>query len=198
MKTISLQGQKRADSGKKAAKLLRKQDLVPCVMYGGTDTVAFTVKYNDLLKLVYTNEFVKAGVTIEGKTVEALVKDIDFHPTSDRILHVDFQELVPGHAVKTLIPVKLTGKAKGVLVGGVLELNLRTLAVKATPEQLVDHISLDVSELDLGKAIKVSALKTDLQILTPGSIPIARIIIPRAMRSAKTKEAAAPAKKAKK
>lgn len=197
MKTISLEGQRRADSGKKAAKLLRKQELVPCVMYGGDETVSFSVKYNDLLKIVYTNEFLKVGVKIDGKSVDALVKDIDFHPTSDRILHVDFQELVPGHLVKTTIPVKLTGKAKGVLVGGVLELNLRTLAVKATPEQLVDHIPLDVSALDLGKAIKVSALKTDLTILTPGSIPIARVIIPRAMRSAKTKEAA-PAKKAKK
>lgn len=189
MKTISLEGQKRAESGKKAAKLIRKEDLVPCVMYGGAENISFAVKYNDLLKLVYTNEFVKAGVTVDGKTCEALVKDIDFHPITDRILHVDFQELVPGKLVKTEIPVRLTGKAKGVTVGGVLELNLRKLAVKATPEQLVDHITLDVSSLELGKAIKVSALKTDLIVLTPGSNPIARVIVPRAMRSAATKAA---------
>lgn len=190
MKTISIEGQRRADSGKKAAKLIRKADLVPCVMYGGEENVSFSVKYNDLLKLVYTNEFVKAGVSVDGKKVEALVKDIDFHPVTDRILHVDFQELVPGKLVKTEIPVRLTGKAKGVTIGGVLELNLRKLAVKATPEQLVDHISLDVSSLELGKAIKVSKLETDLIVLTPGGIPIARVIVPRAMRSAATKAAA--------
>lgn len=197
MKTISLEGTKRESAGKKSAKALRKEELVPCVMYGGAENYSFTVKYNDLLKIVYTDQYLKVAVKIEGTTKEALVKDIDFHPTTDKILHVDFLELVPGKAIKTEIPIKLIGKAKGVLVGGVLELNLRKLAVKATPEQLVDHIDVDVSALELGKAIKVQKLETPFHVLTPGSIPLARIIIPRAMRSAKAKEAAAPAKKKK-
>ena len=102
---------------------------------------------------------------------------------------------IPEHSLKQLS--EQVKKAKGVLVGGVLELNLRKLAVKATPEQLVDHIDVDVSALELGKAIKVQKLETPFHVLTPGSIPLARIIIPRAMRSAKAKEAAAPAKKKK-
>lgn len=188
MKTISLEGQKRQSAGKKSAKLLRKADMVPCVMYGGSENVSFKVKYNDLLKIVFTNEFLKVNVNVDGTSAEALVKDIDFHPVTDRILHVDFQELVAGKIVKTEIPVKLNGRPKGVAAGGVLELNLRKLAVKATPEQLVEFVELDVTELELGKSIKVSDLETELNVLTPGGNPIARVIVPRAARSAAAAE----------
>ena len=189
MKTISLEGQKRQDAGKKAAKLVRKEDMVPCVMYGGKENVSFKVKYNDLLKIVFTNEFLKVNVTVDGNSADALVKDIDFHPVTDRILHVDFQELVAGKVIKTEIPVKLNGRPKGVADGGVLELNLRKLAVKATPDQLVEFVELDVTALELGKSIKVSELETDLNVLTPGGNPIARVIVPRAARSAAVEEA---------
>lgn len=188
MKTISLEGQKRDSAGKKSAKLVRKEDRVPCVMYGGEDNISFSVKYNDLLKIVYTDAFLKVNVTVDGKSADALVKDIDFHAVTDRIIHVDFQELVPGKLIKTEIPVKTEGRAKGVIVGGVLELNLRRLSVKATPEQLVPFISIDVTELEMGKSVKVQDLKTDLKVLTPAGIPIARVIVPRAMRSDETKE----------
>ncbi len=183
MKTISLEGVKRADAGKKSAKLVRKENRVPCVMYGGSENISFSVKYNDLLKIVYTGDFLKVNVSVDGTKADALVKDIDFHPVTDKILHVDFQELVSGKLIKTEIPVKTEGRAVGVASGGVLELNLRKLTVKATPEQLVPFISLDVSNLELGKSIKVRDVKTDLQILTPGGNPIARVIVPRAMRS---------------
>lgn len=183
MKTISLEGQKRESAGKKAAKLVRKEDRVPCVMYGGSENISFSVKYNDLLKIVYTDAFLKVNVKVDSINVEALVKDIDFHPVTDKILHVDFQELVPGKIIKTEIPVRTTGRAVGVATGGVLELNLRKLIVKATPEQLVPFISLDVTNLELGKSIKVQDVKTDLNILTPGGNPIARVVVPRAMRS---------------
>lgn len=187
MNTISLKGTKRTEAGKKATKQLRKENQVPCVMYGGEKNLSFAVKYNDLLKIIYTDQFLKVNVEVDGNSAEALVKDIDFHPVTDKILHVDFQELVPGKVVKTEIPVKLTGRAKGVAVGGVLELNLRKLAVKATPEQLVEHIELDVTALELGKSIKVKDLETDLKVMTPGGNPIARVIVPRAMRSAASK-----------
>lgn len=183
MKTISLEGQKRDSAGKKAAKLLRKENKVPCVMYGGAENISFSVKYNDLLKIVYTDAFLKVNVKVDGIDAEALVKDIDFHPVTDKIIHVDFQELVPGKIIKTEIPVKTTGRAKGVATGGVLELNMRKLIVKATPEQLVPFVSLDVTNLELGKSIKVKDVVTDLNILTPGGNPIARVIVPRAMRS---------------
>lgn len=188
MNTISLKGTKRTEAGKKAAKQLRKENQVPCVMYGGEKNLSFAVKYNDLLKIIYTDQFIKVGIDVDGNITEALVKDIDFHPVTDRILHVDFQELVPGKVVKTEIPVKLEGRAKGVAAGGVLELNLRKLAVKATPEQLVEHILLDVTPLEMGKSIKVKDLETELKVMTPGGNPIARVVVPRAMRSAASKE----------
>lgn len=187
MNTISLKGTKRTEAGKKATKQLRKENQVPCVMYGGEKNLSFAVKYNDLLKIIYTDQFLKVNVEVDGNSAEALVKDIDFHPVTDKILHVDFQELVPGKVVKTEIPVKLQGRAKGVAAGGVLELNLRKLAVKATPEQLVEHILLDVTPLEMGKSIKVKDLETDLKVMTPGGNPIARVIVPRAMRSAASK-----------
>lgn len=183
MKTISLEGQKRQSAGKKAAKLVRKENRVPCVIYGGAENISFSVKYNDLLKIVYTDAFLKVNVKVDNIDVEALVKDIDFHPVTDKILHVDFQELVPGKIIKTEIPVRTEGRAVGVATGGVLELNMRKLIVKCTPEQLVPFVTLDVTELQLGKSIKVKDVITDLNILSPGGNPIARVIVPRAMRS---------------
>ncbi len=157
MKTISLEGQKRDSAGKKAAKLVRRENKVPCVMYGGAENISFSVKYNDLLKIIYTDAFLKVNVKVDNINVDALVKDIDFHPVTDKILHVDFQELVSGKPIKTEIPVRTEGRAVGVASGGVLELNLRKLAVKATPEQLVPFITLDVTNLELGNSIKVQA-----------------------------------------
>ena len=187
MNTIALEGNSRKDFGKKATQALRKEDLVPCVMYGGEENTHFTVKYNDLKNIVFTDKFVTADITIDGKTTAAILKDSDFHPLSDRILHCDFQEMIKGRPVKVLIPVKLTGTPEGVLNGGKLELNLRKLAVKAVPAKLVTEIELDVTHLTLGKSVKVRDVKTDLEIMNPAGIPIAQVVVPRAMRSAATK-----------
>jgi large subunit ribosomal protein L25 len=195
MTSIELNGQLRTDFGKKATSLIRKEGKVPCVMYGGKENTHFVVEYNDLNDVVFTDKFNTVKVTVDGKTSTAILKDADFHPTSDRILHVDFQELVEGTPVKVQIPVKLTGFAIGVKAGGKLELSLRKLAVKAQPSQLVSEIELDVTPIDLGKSLKVRDLKTDLEILNPGGIPIAKVIIPRSMRSAATKAAADTKKK---
>lgn len=187
MNTIALQGQARTELGKKAAKALRKEDKVPCVLYGGKENISFAVDRIALKDVVYTDKFHTVDIEIDGKTYKSILKDVDLHPLNERPLHVDFQELVPNTPVKVQIPVKLTGFAKGVKNGGKLELTLRTLAVKAVPEQLVSEIELDVTPLGLGKSLKVRDLKTDLEIMNPGGIPIAKVIIPRAMRSAASK-----------
>ena len=184
MNTIELQGQLRTELGKKAANALRKEDKVPCVLYGGKENISFAVERTALKDVVFTDKFNVVKIDVDGKKVDAILKDVDFHPINDRPLHVDFQELVPGTPVKVQIPVKLTGFAKGVKNGGKLELTLRTLAVKAVPEDLVSEIELDVTPLGLGKSLKVRDLKTDLEVMNPGGIPIAKVIIPRAMRSA--------------
>jgi large subunit ribosomal protein L25 len=187
MNTIELQGQLRTELGKKAANLLRKEDKVPCVLYGGKENISFAVDRMALKDVVYTDKFHTVNIVVDGKTYNAILKDVDLHPINERPLHVDFQELVPNTPVKVQIPVKLTGFAKGVKNGGKLELSLRTLAVKATPEQLVSEIELDVTPIGLGKSLKVRDLKTDLEVMNPGGIPIAKVIIPRAMRSAASK-----------
>lgn len=195
MTTIELTGQPRADFGKKATALLRKEDKVPCVLYGGKENTHFSVEYKDLKDVVFTDKFTTVSISVDGKKSIGILKDLDFHPTTDRVLHVDFQELVDGKPVKVQIPVKLTGFANGVKAGGKLELSLRKLAVKAQPSNLVDCIEIDVTPLELGKSFKVRDLKTDMEILNPGGIPIAKVIIPRSMRSAASKAGADDKKK---
>lgn len=188
MNVIQLEGKSRTDFGKKATQALRKEDKVPCVMYGGKENTHFFVEYNALKNIVFTDKFVTANVTVDGVEKQAILKDADFHPVTDRILHCDFQEMIKGTPVKVLIPVKLTGLAAGVKEGGKLELNLRKLMVKATPENLVTEIELDITHLTLGKSIKVRDVQTDLEIMNPSGIPIAQVVVPRAMRSAASKD----------
>lgn len=187
MNNVKLTGTKRTSHGKKSTKDLRKAGNVPCVMYGGEETISFAVEARDLKNIVYTDKFVVAQIDIDGTVKNAILKDLDTHPVTDALLHVDFQELVPGKKVKVEIPVKTTGFAAGVKEGGKLELNLRTLSVKATPEELVTDVPVDITSLELGKSLKVRDLETNLEIMNPAGIPIARIIVPRAMRSAASK-----------
>ena len=189
MNTISFEAQARTAMGKKATKALRAEGLIPCVLYGGAENVHFAATPKQIKDIVYTDKFVTAKITVDGKTYEAILKDSDFDPISDKPLHLDFQELVPGKKVKVAIPVKLTGFAAGVKEGGKLELNLRKLIVKTTPENLITDIEVDVTKLTLGKSVKVRDLNTDLEIMNPLGNPIAQVIIPRAMRSAASKSA---------
>lgn len=184
MNTIVIDAQERKDLGKKATKALRAEGLIPCVMYGGKDNQHFAVNFKQIKDVVYTDKFVIAEIKIGGNSHKAILKDADFHPVSDKPLHFDFQELVDGNPVKVQIPVKLNGLAAGVKEGGKLELKLRKLAVKTTPDKLVSEIEVDVTNLTLGKSVKVKDVTTDLEIMNPGSIPIAQVVVPRAMRSA--------------
>jgi large subunit ribosomal protein L25 len=140
MNTIAIEAQARTEMGKKATKALRATGMIPCVLYGGKENVNFAVTPKQIKDVVYTDKFVIAHITVDGKTHEAILKDVDIEPVSDKLLHLDFQELVKGKKVKVEIPVKLTGFAKGVKSGGKLELSLRKLIVKTTPENLVSDI----------------------------------------------------------
>ncbi|MCB0509979.1 MAG: 50S ribosomal protein L25 [Chitinophagales bacterium] len=189
MNRIAFEAQARTDMGKKATQALRNEGMIPCVLYGGKENVHFAVTLKQIKDIVFTDKFVVADITVNGKTHEAILKDSDFHPINDTILHLDFQELVKGKKVKVEIPVKLTGTAPGVKAGGKLELSLRKLIVKTTPENLLSEIEVNVGHLTLGKSVKVRDLKTDLEIMNSLGNPIAQVIIPRAMRSAASKGA---------
>ncbi len=183
MKSIVLEGTLRTENGKKVANHLRKAGEVPCNLYGGKENVMFSAPYNAFKPIVYSHEFFQIEIKVEGKSYQALVKDIQFHPVSDKINHIDFLELIPGKTIIAEVPVILVGQAAGVKAGGKLVQKLRKVKVKATPENLVEKIEVNVDSLKLGKSIKVKNIKADnLEILNPGPVPVASVEIPRALR----------------
>lgn len=184
MKSLQLTGTLRTGTGKAVASQIRKNGEVPCNLYGGEDSLTFSAAYNLFNALVYNPDFFTVEITVDGKTYNTIIKEIQFHPVTDRILHIDFLELVPGKAVTAEIPVSLVGLAMGVKNGGKLVQKMRTIKVKATPEQLVDKIEVNVESLKLGRSIKVReiTLSKELEILSPDAIPVASVEIPRALR----------------
>lgn len=184
MNTITLKGELRTDTGKIATNKLRADGFIPCNLYGGEKNFNFFAPYNDFKDLIYTPDFFKTVIQLDGKEYEAIIREVQYHPVTDEIIHIDFLQLVPGRAVTVDVPVELTGLAKGVKNGGKLILKTRKIRVKATPENMVDLIKLDVTHLALGKSVKVAEVKEEgFEILTSSSIPVASVVTPRAMRS---------------
>lgn len=177
---------------KSATKALKSEGLVPAVLYGGDEVVHFSVSVKDLRALIYTADFKVAELNVGGKVYRCIVKDKQFHPVTDAIQHVDFLQLVDGKTVKVQVPIRFTGSAPGVKVGGKLQQTMRLVSIKTTPESLVDEMTADVSHLELGQSIRVRDIKTldGIEIMNTLSIPIATIEIPRALRSAAAAAAA--------
>ena len=191
MKSVSVSAVKRVDLGKKEAKLSRAAGNVPCVIYGGKTIQHFTIKENPLNNLVYTPNVYSVAIDIEGAIINALIKDVQFHPVTDRILHVDFIELVPGQEVNTKIPVVFNGNAIGVMNGGKLRKTLRKLSIRATPENLPDNVTLEISEMKIGEKIYVRDLEaTNFDILTAASAVIVSIKTARGVEEEEEEEAA--------
>ena len=192
MKAINITCTKREATGKTAAKQMRRVKQVPCVVYRATGTIHFQVEESEFKDLIYSPAFTIAKLNIEGTEVEAMVKDTQFHPVTDALLHVEFQELVPGKVIFAEVPVKLVGRALGVIEGGKVLTKTRRLRVKAKPEDLSDYLSVDVSHLEIGKSVKVEDLVKrykNIQFLNSPSIPVATVTTTRALRSAATKAA---------
>ena len=156
MKSVEIQGTLRTEVGSKYAQAERKAGNVPCVIYGGEATVHFSAPALAFKSLVYTPEAKTATITVDGKTTAAVIQDMQFHPVTDALMHIDFIQLVEGKAVTMNIPVVLNGQARGVLNGGKLKMVLRTLSVRALPNELPDNIQLDITDLRIGKSIRVS------------------------------------------
>lgn len=191
MKSVSVSAAKRVDLGKKEAKLSRAAGNVPCVIYGGKTNQHFAIKENALNNLVYTPNVYSVAIDIEGAIINALIKDVQFHPVTDRILHVDFIELVPGQEVNTKIPVVFNGNAIGVMNGGKLRKTLRKLSVRATPENLPDNVTLEISEMKIGEKIYVRDVEaTNFDILTAATAVIVSV---KTARGAEEEEEETPA-----
>ncbi|MDG1396414.1 MAG: 50S ribosomal protein L25 [Flavobacteriales bacterium] len=198
MKSVSISAAKRVDLGKKEAKLSRAAGNIPCVIYGGKTNQHFTVKENALNNLVYTPNVYSVAIDIEGTSINALIKDIQFHPVTDRILHIDFIELVPGQHVNTLIPIVFEGSSIGVRNGGKLRKTLRKLSIRSTPENLPDNVTIDIAPMTIGEKVYVKDLDVaNFDILTAGSSVIVSVKTARGVANDEEEEAAdAPAEDA--
>ena len=181
MKSIIINGSTRKVLGKKSTKELRKQEMVPCVLYGEGEPVHFSAKELDFSKLVYTPNAHTVKIVLEKKELDAILQDIQFHPLSDKILHVDFYQLSENKEVSMEIPVKTEGSAPGVLIsGGVLILNQRKLKVKALPKNLPDFITADISKLELGDKLYSSELKDEkYEFLHPDNTVVCQVKVAR-------------------
>ena len=161
MKSITIQGTKRESVGKKSTKALRDAELVPCVVYGGAETLNFSATEKSFKGLVYTPEAHTVSIEVDGKTIPAVLQDIQFHPLTDKILHADFYQLSDDKPVVMEVPVRLTGRAKGVVSGGAMRQSFRKLKVKALPGNLPDEIVVDVTPLKIGNKLYVGDVKTN-------------------------------------
>lgn len=161
MKSITIQGTKRESVGKKSTKALRDAELVPCVVYGGKETLNFSAEERSFKGLVYTPEAHTVSIEVDGNTIPAVLQDIQFHPLTDKIMHADFYQLSDDKPVVMEVPVRLTGRSKGVVAGGSLRQSFRKLKIKAIPADLPDEIVVDVTALKIGSKLYVGDVKTN-------------------------------------
>ena len=198
MQTVAITGTARTVLGKKAVKAVRSEGHIPCNVYGGKENVHFSAPVNDFKSLLYTPDFKVAEITVNGSVHKAIVKEVQAHPVTDRILHIDFVELIPEKAIKAKVPLRLVGQAEGAKTGGAVIQKMRHATVKTTPENLVDILEVDITELELGDSARVRDIKPvdGLEVLNNPSSPVVSIEIPRAVRSAQADEAAKAAAEA--
>lgn len=161
MRSITIQGTKRESVGKKSTKALRDAELVPCVVYGGSEPLNFSTEEISFKNLVYTPEAHTVELVIGTEKIEAVLQDIQFHPITDKILHADFYQLSENKAVIMEVPVRIIGRAKGVVSGGVLRQSYRKLRIKAIPANLPDEIVVDVTPLRIGNKLYVGDIKSE-------------------------------------
>ena len=162
MKSVSINGIARVDLGKKFAKQLRKEENVPCVIYGGSEEpIHFYAHSNEFRKIVYTPNVYLINVIIGDNTFQVTMGDIQFHPVTDKILHIDFLRVFEDKEVRINIPITLNGNSKGVRNGGRLSLNMRRILIESMPKYLPETIEIDITELRIGDSIRVSDLSRD-------------------------------------
>ncbi|MFY9516027.1 MAG: 50S ribosomal protein L25/general stress protein Ctc [Dysgonamonadaceae bacterium] len=187
MKTFDLKGEIRNDFGKKAARAYRREGLIPCVVYGGhnEENVNFVVKSGDVRNLIYTPEIYLVNLDLGEKKMQAALREIQFHPVKDTILHIDFLHVFEDVPLEIELPVRLEGLAEGVRAGGRLSLDMRKLKVRAIPSKLPDEIVINVENLGLGKTIQVGDLEFDgIEMLNAKDAVVCRVHLTRSAKAA--------------
>lgn len=183
MKAITINGTKRESVGKVSTRALRNADKVPCVIYGGDDTLHFSARENDFTKLVYTPDVYTVVVKLDsGDSIRAILKDIQFHPVTDRILHMDFYQIFDDKEIILDIPVRTIGSPAGVRAGGTLLIMNRSLQVKALPDNMPDFFEIDISALKIGDLLDISVIEqVDFEIMAEENTPIVQVRTSRAV-----------------
>jgi len=161
MKSFQLKGTKRENISKQDTKKLRDSGLVPCVIYGGETNIHFSAPVLDFRDLIYTPEVYTVKIEVDGKTHDAVMQEVQVHPVSDKLMHIDFMEVQPDKKVVINIPVKISGSSEGVKQGGRLINKVRKLKVKSLIGQLPDAVNIDITPLLIGQSVRVSDLKMD-------------------------------------
>ena len=180
MKSITIEGQLRTESGKKATRQLRSQNLVPGVIYGGKAEVNFAALASAFKPIVYTSEFMLANVNVGGKTYSCILKDLQFDKVTDALTHVDFLELVDDKKVIATLPLKYVGTPAGVKAGGKLVTKMKAIKVKTYPKYLKESIEVDLSNLQLNENLRVENIKTEnMEVMNSPRIPIASVAMTR-------------------
>lgn len=196
MKEIEVTGKKRSTIGKKSSKNLRKEGFIPCNLYGETKdengapkALAFTCPMNELRKIVYTPHIYVINLIIDGESHTAILKELQFHPVTDALLHVDFYEVNDQKPITIGIPVKLTGLAQGIRDGGRMNLSIRKINVTAKYQDIPEHLDIDVTDLKIGKSIKVGDLHFEgLEMATSKEVVVCSIKATRKSNAASKAE----------
>tara|TARA_A200000113_G_scaffold137644_1_gene123749 strand:+ start:244 stop:912 length:669 start_codon:yes stop_codon:yes gene_type:complete len=190
MKSITINGSKRESVGKSSSRLLRNAGQVPCVLYGGEGPIHFSAPELAFSKLVYTaNAYTVVIAFGEKESYNAILQDIQFHPVSDKILHIDFYQLFDDKKISMDIPVKLNGNPIGVKLGGNLQRNKRKLRIKALPTNLPDNIEIDIAELNIGDKVYITQLfNENYEFLHPDNTVVCQVRRARAALVVETEE----------
>ncbi|MCM1108129.1 MAG: 50S ribosomal protein L25/general stress protein Ctc [Clostridium sp.] len=192
MKEISVKGTIRTEIGKKATRELRKNNGVPCNLYGEAKdenglplAVSFSTTNDELRNLIYSPDIYAVNLDIDGKSCKAVLKEIQFHPVKDNVLHVDFYEITEEKPIIMEVPIKLVGLAEGVKAGGKLAASVRKLKVKSTYKNIPERLEINVSHLGLGKTIKVGELNFEgLELVTSKNVVVCQVKMTRGAMAA--------------
>lgn len=188
MKTFQLSGTPRTEIGKKAAKAIRKESMIPAILYGGEEIIHFNVTNEAVRTLIYSPEIFIVELTIADKKVMAIIKDMQFHPVSDAVLHIDFLEVFADKPIVMEVPIVLEGHSEGVKAGGKLSLEMRKLKVKALYSTIPEKLHINIDKLGLGKTMQVGALSFEgLELLNAKNAVVCAVKLTRAARGAAAK-----------
>lgn len=187
MQVVKIEGQLRSELGKSASRQIRSEGNVPGVIYGGKENIQFYTDKLSLRPLVYTPQFQIAEITVDGKTYRCIMKDLQFDVVTDELTHVDFLELVDDKKVIADLPIKFTGQPEGVKAGGRLVIKLKSVKVRTLPKNLTESLTVDITNLQLNGNVRVEDIEAgDIEIMNSPRIPIASVVMTRALRQAES------------